>query len=66
MLFGREFIQRIETKKAKDSNPKCEIDIQVLDYVPNTAREHRVDAALSNSFGFGGTNASLVLKRVER
>ncbi len=35
-----------------------------LDYVPNTARELRFDAALSNSFGFGGTNAVLVLKRV--
>jgi 3-oxoacyl-[acyl-carrier-protein] synthase II len=35
-----------------------------LDYIPNTAREAKVDIALSNSFGFGGTNASLVLKRV--
>lgn len=34
-----------------------------LDYVPHTARELRVDAALSNSFGFGGTNACLVLRR---
>ncbi len=34
-----------------------------LDYVPNTAREGRVDVALSNSFGFGGTNVSLVLRR---
>jgi len=36
LLLGREFVQRVETKKAKESNPKCEIDIQVLDYVPNT------------------------------
>ena len=34
-----------------------------LDYVPNQARELTVDAALSNSFGFGGTNATLVITR---
>jgi 3-oxoacyl-[acyl-carrier-protein] synthase II len=34
-----------------------------LDYVPNTARRRQVDAAISNSFGFGGTNAVLVLRR---
>jgi 3-oxoacyl-[acyl-carrier-protein] synthase II len=39
-------------------DPEC-----TLDYVPNQAREVRVDAALSNSFGFGGTNAALLLKR---
>jgi 3-oxoacyl-[acyl-carrier-protein] synthase II len=36
-----------------------------LDYVANTARERRVKYALNNSFGFGGTNASLVLARFE-
>ncbi|MGN7612802.1 beta-ketoacyl-ACP synthase II [Magnetococcales bacterium HHB-1] len=41
-------------------NPDPECD---LDYVPHTAREVSLKAALSNSFGFGGTNASLVLKK---
>ena len=35
-----------------------------LDLVPHTAKERKVDAVLSNSFGFGGTNASLVFSRV--
>jgi 3-oxoacyl-[acyl-carrier-protein] synthase II len=34
-----------------------------LDYIPNTTREKRMNAVLSNSFGFGGTNASLIFKR---
>jgi 3-oxoacyl-[acyl-carrier-protein] synthase II len=39
-------------------DPDCD-----LDYVPNQAREVAVDAALSNSYGFGGTNAALLLRR---
>ena len=35
-----------------------------LDYVPNTAREMELNVSLSNSFGFGGTNGTLVFKRV--
>ena len=34
-----------------------------LDYVPHEARAMTIDAALSNSFGFGGTNGSLIFKR---
>ena len=39
-------------------DPDCD-----LDYVPNEARPHQVDVVLSNSFGLGGQNASLVLRR---
>ncbi len=38
-------------------DPDCD-----LDYTPNTARERKLRAALSNSFGFGGTNASLLMR----
>jgi 3-oxoacyl-[acyl-carrier-protein] synthase II len=41
-------------------DPECD-----LDYVPNTAREVRLQHVLTNSYGFGGTNASLILSRFE-
>lgn len=43
-------------------NPDAECD---LDYVPHTARDMQVDAAISNSFGFGGTNGSLLFTRLQ-
>ena len=40
-------------------DPECD-----LDYVPNNARDMKIDIALSNSFGFGGTNATLIMSRL--
>ncbi|MBS0389135.1 MAG: beta-ketoacyl-ACP synthase II, partial [Proteobacteria bacterium] len=40
-------------------DPACD-----LDFVPNTARKMPIDVAVSNSFGFGGTNGTLVLRRL--
>lgn len=41
-------------------NPDEQCD---LDYVPHTARQAKIDIAISNSFGFGGTNGTLVFRR---
>ncbi len=42
-----------------NQDPECD-----LDYCANTARDMKIDVALKNNFGFGGTNGSLVFKRI--
>ena len=46
------------TRNYSAPDPECD-----LDYIPNEMREKRVDACLSNSFGFGGQNDTLVIRR---
>ncbi len=47
------------TTNYENPDPACD-----LDFVPNTARPMRIDVAVSNSFGFGGTNGTLVMRRL--
>ena len=48
------------TINLENQDPACD-----LDYIPNSARDMKINVALSNSFGFGGTNGTLVFKRFE-
>ena len=48
------------TINLENQDPECD-----LDFVPNIARNMKIDVAMSNSFGFGGTNGSLVFKRYQ-
>lgn len=48
------------TINLENPDPECD-----LDYVPNKARQMKIDIALSNSFGFGGTNGSLIFRRLD-
>ncbi len=48
------------TINLENQDPECD-----LDFVPNTARDMKINIAISNSFGFGGTNGSLVFKRYQ-
>jgi 3-oxoacyl-[acyl-carrier-protein] synthase II len=47
------------TTNLENPDPLCD-----LDFVPNTARPMQIDVAVSNSFGFGGTNGTLVMRRL--
>ena len=48
------------TINLENQDPECD-----LDYTPNTARDMKLEYGLSNSFGFGGTNGTVIFKRLD-
>ena len=58
-LLGMQHQIAPPTINLHNPDPACD-----LDYVPNVARPMKIDVAMSNSFGFGGTNGTLVFKRL--
>ena len=58
-LLGMQHQIAPPTINLHNQDPACD-----LDYVPNVARPMKIDVAMSNSFGFGGTNGTLVFKRL--
>jgi 3-oxoacyl-[acyl-carrier-protein] synthase II len=59
MMMQEELIH--PTINLENPDPECD-----LDYVPNRARPFKIKVALSNSFGFGGQNACLILKQYKK
>ncbi len=57
-IFGKDFLP--PTIHYQNADPECD-----LDYIPNNGRNEHIDYILSNSFGFGGINASIILGRYE-
>ena len=58
-LLGMQHQIAPPTINLQNQDPACD-----LDFVPNVARPMKIDVAMSNSFGFGGTNGTLIFKRV--
>jgi hypothetical protein len=61
VAFLLQGTQTLNNRVINLNNQDLECD---LDYIPNTARESEINIAMSNSFGFGGTNGTLIFKRM--
>ena len=51
-------LQKVKKENLKNKDEDCD-----LDYIPNVGREQEVEYAMSNSFGFGGHNGSIIFKK---